>query len=62
MFGFIRSGAWEALHADATMACRALIATAKELWREIEGDYRDDITVRRRQHHCITTGSALTHC
>jgi len=31
-------------HADATMACRSLIARAKELWREVEGDYRDDIT------------------
>merc|ERR1712159_503025 len=32
-------------HDDATMACRSLIARAKQLWLEEEGDYRDDITV-----------------
>jgi len=32
-------------HSSATMAARALINRAKDLWFEIEGDYRDDITV-----------------
>jgi len=39
----IVSESWK-LHPNATMATRALIARAKQLWFEIEGDYRDDIT------------------
>jgi len=30
---------------DATAVCRELISKAKQIWRDEEGDYRDDITV-----------------
>merc|ERR1739848_2842 len=32
------------LDGDATVVCRSLIDSAKSLWAENEGDYRDDIT------------------
>lgn len=50
----IVKSSWEQ-HKDATMACRALIARAKDLWFEIEGDYRDDITVTIVDLHGMLT-------
>ena len=46
---------WETHPRDATMACRALIARAKYLWKEIEGDYRDDITATVVDIHILRT-------
>ena len=34
----------ENLHLGAHGACQILIETAERLWKEMEGDYRDDVS------------------
>lgn len=56
-----------AKHDNATEACYELIHNATKLWRQEEGDYRDDITaivifVKKQQQHMKKMATGINDC